>query len=135
MTAYLILADVLQDDHFYNVVVNCITKLVDPSSGYLTYMATQLYKHLPEGSPTLQLVVDLWVYGASVSRFNSSSIDYQEAPREFWVEVAKGLVAKASANDRTLPWSRDLCKYHKHSTDPQDSQEKLPGAWPPSSVA
>lgn len=111
----LALADLIQDDSFYNHSIDVLVDDMQTKKTFNIALATRLYDILPESSPVIKLVVDVWVHGSGLDWWDNLG-DSTAAPKEFWKAVAKEMrrLWLGHAIPTEFPWVKDRCKYHKH---------------------
>lgn len=115
-----ILGDSIQDRKFRNTVIDAFIEKNIMDNGWPIYLAAGVCSELPSNSPLCRLIADFWAWNATPTSYTRSakSGDVEDAPREFWLEVAKRTCA--AAEDRLVkkllaPWKRDRCQYHEHA--------------------
>lgn len=116
----LVLADILQDDNFYNSAVDVIIHDMNVKGRCPSSLAEHFYDGLPESSPVIKLFIDIWAYGATLEWWKSDEgLDTETAPKEFWCAVAKEMVKIKRGGEpiRDFPWKINRCRYHKHDRD------------------
>jgi hypothetical protein len=110
----LILSDLIQDDHFYNAVVDAIIEIM--KTCFPVHVTDTLLKRLPPCSPVLALFRHFWI-SCGADDWYKNNVWFNDCP-EFWYEVARGLTERmwTGGHGRTLtkPWETDRCQYHKH---------------------
>lgn len=113
----LVLADLIQDDSFYNSAVDCIIDDIITSRLCPTGAAALFLSRLPESSPIIKLLVDIWAYDSALDWWDQTSGDVRDAPMEFWRAVAKEMRKSHLVPEplEDYPWVCDRCRYHKHN--------------------
>lgn len=114
LTECLILADLIQDDAFYNACVDGMIEVIQSITcdRYPLSIVAPLYKGLPKTSPVLRLLVDMWVQYGEVDWFNDGAAE--RGTIEFWCALAKGLMVEDDNPTDIVPWLDNRCQYHKH---------------------
>lgn len=118
-----VLADLIQEDAFYNASVDCLIEVIGGRSGFYSTLGPVLYEALPDSTPVLQLFVDLWIHSGTASWVTSKA-----APdtANFWKAVTEGLFEKVASGRQggfTKPWLQDRCRYHKHRSEEAEAEK------------
>lgn len=109
------MADMLQDQDFANAVMNTLLKETDAMEAWPTGLAASAWSELPESSLMRKYIKDLWVSRSYTAWFGEQSGDVTDAPKEFWIEVAKLHTMVQERKDKVLkPSWANRCKYQFH---------------------
>lgn len=117
-----ILGNYIQDRGYKNALNDKLIDHLARKKQFPIALAQQAWESLPESSPFLTLLVDIWVHTRNASWYHETdgswrSGDVTNGPMEMWRRVALGLVNTAGTPIPTLgnrPWELNRCKYHEH---------------------
>ena len=110
-----VLADMLQDETFANATIDALLKETDAKETWPTGLVTYAWSELPESSAMRKYLRDLWVARSYSTWFSQLSGDISDAPKDFWIEVAKTHTKIREKTEKVLkPSWATRCKYHLH---------------------
>ena len=111
-----VLADMLQDEVFANAVMDTLLKETDAQEMWPTSFAALTWTELPDTSPMRKYIKDIWVARSFSTWFDQPFGDVMDAPKDFWVEVAKLHTLVREKKEKVLkPSYATRCKYHTHN--------------------
>lgn len=111
-----VVADNFQDQEFANAVMDVLLKETDSVERWPTALAAAAWSQLPESSMMRKYIKDLWVSRSCAEWFEQVSGDMIDAPKDFWVEVAKSHTLIRDKKEKTYkPTFANRCRYHVHA--------------------
>ena len=111
-----VLADMLQDEVFANATMDVLIRETDAKETWPTGLVAYAWSELPESSVMRKYLRDLWVARSYSTWYSQLSGDITDAPKEFWIEVAKTHTLIREKKEKMLkPAWTTRCKYHTHS--------------------
>ena len=116
------MADLLQDQEFANAIMDTLIEETEALKMWPTGLAAAAWTDLPESSLMRKYIKDVWVALSYSAWFDMISKDVADAPKEFWVEVAKSHTMIREKTEKVLkPSWANRCRYHVHKDGKQCS--------------
>lgn len=110
-----VLADNFQDTDFANGIVDVLLKETDTIERWPIALAASAWSQLPDSSMMRKLIKDLWVSRSCTEWFDQVSGDMIDAPKDFWIEVARAHTMIRDKKEKAFkPSFANRCRYHVH---------------------